>query len=187
MVITLLTKSGDLLALTRAKLLALYQPADVSQWKSISELADELGVGTCQLRRAFRELGIKPRTPKENWKRIVWCMRQRGNSEHYSCLERVAKEVLDELGLRYCHNYLIGRASIDFYFPEKARGLEIDSVWHTSQWRAYDRARADRKRDRYLRERYGIKIARTRLDDTKDRRVQRRRVLNALRRLELIP
>jgi len=161
-------------------LMRLYHGRHPGAWLGLSEIARVLNTKTAEVKRLFREAGVRERTPKDWWAKIKWCGAQKYNSKHYSDLELIAKEVFEGYGLfpnfDYYHNFKVaGNASADFYFPRLGVIIEIDSVWHDEWWRTYDRGRADKKRDAKL-ECLGLRVFRVRFKN----RVEAERLLKPI-------
>ena len=150
--------------LTKQVIRKVYWPDDPGKWHSLTETAKLLGVSVPELRRGMECFGIKVRTPKDNWKRILWHARQGNNPEHYSNYEEMARRVFEGWGLKpgldFLHNYQVGTARCDFYFPLVRLCVEIDSVWHSPEWRKFDRSMADVRRDQRLKDGHGVHVIR---------------------------
>lgn len=139
---------------------------DPGRWLTIPGLAKHYGVSEAKIRVWMAAAGLRPRTPKEGWKKIQWCMRQGSNPQHFSNLERLAAEALECHGLTgWQHNFKMGTASLDFWFPEHQANLEIDSVWHTAEFQNMGRGPdVDARRDERLWVNHGVKTFRVMFD-----------------------
>lgn len=171
----------DINSLTRIDLLRIYYGRHPGWWRTVPQLADYLGMNVRQAREFLQANGIKIRNPKDNWEKIVWIMKQRYNPDYYTNLEAKVRGILAEKKLfpekHFHHNFKLGTASIDFYFPDRRVALEVDSVWHY-EMRWVKPADADAKRDKKLRA-LGCRVVRIRFEDDKE---ARRKVLAFLRR-----
>jgi very-short-patch-repair endonuclease len=66
-----------------------------------------------------------------------------------SSIELMVKDVLDQLGESYHHQYGIGKFLVDFYLPERNLVIEADGeYWHSLE-RGKER---DRRKNQYLKE-----------------------------------
>ncbi len=161
----------------RRTLLALYRGPDPYRWKSIDDIAKIYRTSPRVVKAWLASHEIPIRTSKENFERIKACMRRGNDPRHFSNLERLARRILEAHGLRqgehWRHNFKVGTASIDFYFPKKRFALEIDSRWHDadvgwwSRGEVCRRCEADARRDTKL-SMMGVTVARVRWYKEKD-------------------
>jgi len=110
---------------------------------------------------SFRKLCS--RKAKEYWASVKH--KENNTEDVYSSTEKIMKDILDQLGIKYIHNYLlltpregkIRRYRIDFYLPDYKIGIECDgSVWH-NLWGVKEK---DQLRDQAIFNEFGIKIYR---------------------------
>lgn len=143
-------------------------------------------------------------SPKLDWRtrfRIIASKAslQNRNPNVYSVTELPIRNELLRLGLAegvdFVHEYRIlgyfGKRGqsvyywLDFYIPELKLALEADGeIWHTF----FDTRKRDRKRDRLLERKYGIKIIR--MNSYQVRSIRIRAIVSKVlvkRRIELIP
>jgi very-short-patch-repair endonuclease len=149
-------------------LVKLYRGKDPYRWLSIADIAKRYGVSTRVVKEWLAFYGIPIRNSKENFKKAKACMRRGDDPRHFSGPELRARRVLESLGYfrgsHWRHNFQVGTASVDFYFPREKFALEIDSAWHDASWwrnGTLKRAEADARRDGKLIAN-GVRVARVR-------------------------
>jgi very-short-patch-repair endonuclease len=70
-------------------------------------------------------------------------------SGHRTKPEKIAEQIIQQLGVQYDFEHRFGRYWVDFYLPEYHWVVECDEpYWHNNL--------RDMKRDQYLRERYNL-------------------------------
>jgi len=110
---------------------------------------------------AFRRICSK--VAKEYWMSLKH--KENGSEDVYSSTEKILKSILDELGIKYCHNFVIPtlrdgkirRYVADFYLPDFNVDIEGDSYIFHNLWGVKEK---DKLRDEALFKVHGIKVIR---------------------------
>lgn len=142
------------LPVSTAEMWRLYQTG-----LSAAEVGRATGASAATVKQRFRKAGKKLRPSSERtvrWYENIAKAKTRNGTWAKSAVEDRFFATLISLGLRPQRNYAVGRYAIDFAWPRKKIGVEVDSTRHRLT------EEHDRQRDATLRQ-AGWKIFRVRV------------------------